>query len=292
MNVSDNSPGTDAAADPATDDVEAAVEAVRRRFGAPADTAPADAPMIALVLGSGLGVLAEAAEDTTAISTADLPGYPTSTVAGHEGRLVFGRLEGQSVVFIQGRAHLYEGHSVRDVTFPIRLMRGLGVERLLLTNAAGGINTSFKPGTFMLITDHINMTFSNPLVGMPAVPRGVCLSEEMYDRDWLSAAAEQALQLGIEVRQGTYLWTQGPSYETRAEVRAFANMGADVVGMSTVPEVIQARRLGMNVLGISTVTNPAAGLGDEPLDHDDVLEVGKRVRKDLERLVRAIVRTL
>ncbi len=246
-------------------------------------------PSIALVLGSGLGALAEAAEDACAISTGDLPGYPHSTVAGHTGRLVFGRLEGKNVVFVQGRAHLYEGHSVRTVTFPVRLAHALGARRLLLTNAAGGVNTSFSPGTLMFITDHINMTFLNPMSGIRTTMRGACLEKPMYDAEWIRSASETARQRGVATRRGAYLWTSGPSYETKAEIRAFAAMGADAVGMSTVPEVIQARSLGMRVLGISTITNPAAGLGAEPLDHDDVLAAGRDVHNNLERLVRGIV---
>ena len=247
-------------------------------------------PEMALVLGSGLGALAEAAEETVAISAADLPGYPRSTVAGHEGRLVFGRLGGRNVVFVQGRVHLYEGLPARAVTFPIRLVHALGARRLLLTNAAGGINRHFEPGTLMFIEDHINMAFASPLAGpnVDGGPRFPDMSAP-YDPAWLARAEAVALDQGIAMQRGVYLWTRGPSYETPAEIRFFQRLGADAVGMSTVPETIQARYLGMKVLGISTITNLAAGLSTEPLDHAEVLAVGRRVRAALQRLVHAVV---
>ncbi|RMH49225.1 MAG: purine-nucleoside phosphorylase [Bacteroidetes bacterium] len=265
------------------DDLEAAVAAVRRRVDA--------RPEMALILGSGLGPLAEAAEDAVVIDTVAVPGYPRSTVQGHHGRLVFGHLEGRSVVFVQGRVHLYEGHDVRAVTFPVRLVHALGARRLLVTNAAGGIHPNLQPGTLMLITSHINLAFAHPPVDGPWVEGRGGRDGDPYDPAWLDQAERLALAAGLPVRRGVYLWTQGPSYETKAEIRAFARMGADAVGMSTVPEVLQAKALGMRVLGISTITNPAAGLGAEPLAHDDVLAVGRRTRSALERLVRDVVRT-
>ncbi len=264
-------------------DVRAAVAVIR-------ETEPR-VPEIALVLGSGLGALAEAAEDARVFPTEDLPGYPHSTVAGHRGRLVFGRFEGRDVVFIQGRVHLYEGHPMRAVTFPIRLVHALGARRLLVTNAAGGIHPLCVPGTLMFITDHINFAFANPLVGpnTDGGPRFPDMSAP-YDPAWTDRAEAAALRQGIATRRGVYLWTRGPSYETKAEIRAFKKLGADAVGMSTVPEVIQARYLGMRVLGISTITNYAAGLHADPLVHEDVLRVGRQIRGDLERLVRSVVR--
>jgi purine-nucleoside phosphorylase len=250
-------------------------------------------PALALVLGSGLGDLAHAAEEAQAIPAQDLPGYPASTVAGHQGRLVFGRMEGQEVVFLQGRVHRYEGHPIRAVTFPIRLLHALGIRRLLVTNAAGGINRSFVPGTLMFITDHINFSFANPLSGPneDGGPRFPDMSAP-YDPAWRDQAEQVARTLGIAIRRGVYLGVQGPSYETKAEVRAFERLGADAVGMSTVPEVLQAVGLGMQVLGLSTITNPAAGLSLAPLVHEDVLEVGRQVRQSLERLLRGIIRAL
>jgi len=260
-------------------------------------------PEVALVLGSGLGDLADAAEDAVGVSAGDIPGYPESTVDGHDGRLVFGHLGGTPVVFVQGRVHAYEGYPIWQLTFPIRLVHALGADRLLVTNSAGGIHRNLRPGTLMFITDHINAAFGSPLVGRGAPLRDLPearteaagatkqRSVSEYDVDWTARAEAVARDLGIATRRGTYIWVQGPSYETKAEIRAFERWGADAIGMSTVPEVIQARRLGMSVLGLSTITNPAAGLGDEALDHADVLEVGKRVRADLARLVREIVRT-
>ncbi len=248
-------------------------------------------PEVALVLGSGLGSLADLAEAPVVLATHDLPGYPRSTVPGHEGRLVFGRLEGRDVVFIQGRVHCYEGLPVRAVTFPIRLVYALGARKLLVTNAAGGINPAFAPGTLMFITDHINAAFANPLAGpnTDGGPRFPDMSAP-YDPGWLGRAEQVALRHGIATRRGVYLWTLGPSYETKAEIKFFERLGADAVGMSTAPEVIQARYLDMQVLGLSTITNPATGLNAEPLTHEDVLHVGRRVRDQLQRLVKAIIR--
>ena len=267
--------------------IDEAVAAVRERV----DTTP----KLALILGSGLGALADTLETSTRIETADLPGYPQSTVEGHHGRLVFGDLEGVPVVFVQGRVHLYEGYPVQHVTVPVRLVRALGATHLLVTNSAGGIHRDFAPGTLMFITGNLNMAFDSPLVGSDAGPRdatyaGGSLHRPFYDAGWRVRAEQVALDLGLDTQRGTYVWALGPSYETKAEIRAFARVGGDAVGMSTVPEVIQAQRLGMTVLGLSTITNPAAGMGAETLDHEEVLEVGRQVRDDLKRLVRGIVR--
>lgn len=262
--------------------VHDAVQVIRERSGIE--------PEIALVLGSGLGALADAVEDAVVVPTTDLPGYPSSTVAGHSGRLVLGKLAGRRVVVVQGRVHLYEGYSMRAVTFPIRLVHALGALRLVLTNAAGGIHPLLRPGTLMFIADHINLTFARPPEG-PKAGSGPRLPGTIaaYDLDWLDRAEQIALREGIPTRRGVYLWTRGPSYETPAEIRFFQRLGADAVGMSTVPEAIQAAYLGMKTLGLSTITNAAAGLGAELLDHADVLDVGRRVRRDLERLLRAIL---
>ena len=267
--------------------LQEAVAAVRHRVEA--------TPHVALILGSGLGALADDAEDATIVPATDVPGYPPSTVAGHDGQLVFGTLEGTDVVFVQGRVHFYEGYPVQRVTFPVRFVHALGANRLLVTNSAGGINRTFDPGTLMFITDHINWTFASPLAGQATPPRAGSGEAEAaqapyYDPDWTAKAQATARAHGIPTREGVYIWAKGPSYETKAEIRAFAHVGADAVGMSTVPEVIQARQLQMSVLGISTITNPAAGLGAEPLDHDDVLAVGDRVRSRLAQLVRGILR--
>ena len=268
------------------DDLQAAVAAVRERVSL--------TPRVALILVSGLGALAEAARDTTAVPAAAIPDYPASTVEGHEGRLIFGTLEGTPVVFVQGRVHLYEGYPVQRLAFPVRLAHALGAERMVVTNSAGGVNRTFRPGTLMFITDHLNLAFASPGVGTETSPAvgGATAPERdrpYYDAAWTDRAEARALDLGLDVRRGVYAWMMGPNYETKAEVRALERLGADAVGMSTVPEVIQAHLLGMDVVGLSTITNPAAGLADGALDHDEVLEVGQRVRGELMTLVRGIV---
>ncbi|WP_263786102.1 purine-nucleoside phosphorylase [Salinibacter grassmerensis] len=267
------------------EDLDAAVAAVREHVGW--------APEMALILGSGLGRLAEAADETTVVPAAEIPGYPESTVEGHSGTLVFGALEDTRVVFVQGRVHLYEGYPVQQIAMPVRLVHALGADRMLVTNSAGGINRTFDPGTLMFITGHLNMAFASPGVGAGAAPARQRPEEDrvpFYDQGWTNRAEKVALDLELDARRGTYAWTLGPSYETKAEVRALEHLGADAVGMSTVPEVIQAHQLGMTVLGLSTITNPAAGLAAGALDHDEVLEVSERVRGDLMKLVRGIVR--
>jgi len=247
-------------------------------------------PELALILGSGLSALADLVSNPVVIETSEIPGYPLSTVEGHVGRLVIGTIENRAVVIVQGRLHVYEGHSVVDSTYPIRLLAKLGVSRLIVTNAAGGIRPSFSPGTLMWITDHINWTQSNPISG-PATSPGIRreLGSSFYDTAWTERAQKIAHSLGVKTSSGTYLWTLGPSYETKAEIRAFKMLGADAVGMSTVPEVIQARSLGMKVLGLSTITNFAAGLSNETLNHKEVLEVGLQVKSELQRLMLGII---
>ena len=247
-------------------------------------------PELALVLGSGLGALAEEVEDAVVIPTSELPGYPQSTVEGHAGRLVFGTLEGRRVLFIQGRVHLYEGHHPRALGVPVRLAYTLGVRHLILTNAAGGLNPDWKPGTLMLITDHINMAMSSSLTG-PVEEDEVRFPDmsSPYDSEWTTLAESLAIDRNLQVRRGVYLWTAGPSYETPAEINFFRRIGADAVGMSTVPEAIQAAALGMKVLGISTITNLAAGLHATSLNHEEVLEVGNEVREQLADWIRALV---
>jgi purine-nucleoside phosphorylase len=268
------------------DDLQAAAEAVRDRV--------ALAPDVALILGSGLGALAEAASGTTAVPADAIPGYPASTVEGHEGRLLFGTLEDTPVVFVQGRVHLYEGYPVQRLTLPVRLVHALGAERMVVTNSAGGLNRTFRPGTLMFLTGHLNLAFASPGVGTgraSAVGGAASPGHDRpyYDAAWTDRAEARALDLGLDVRRGVYAWMMGPNYETKAEVRALERLGADAVGMSTVPEVIQAHMLGMGVVGLSTITNPAAGLADGALDHDEVLEVGQQVRGELMALVRGIV---
>lgn len=275
-------------------DVEKAVRSVRRRSDLQ--------PRVALILGSGLGGMADAVDEAVVISTADVAGYPAPTVAGHEGRLVLGRLDEMPMICLQGRAHLYEGYSMEAVSLPVRLVHALGCRRLLVTNAAGGIHPMLVPGTLMFIADHINFVGSRPayrIVGEHSAPRdgprregGPGPVRSPYDPDWLDQAEEAAVELGIRTSRGVYLWTRGPSYETKAEIVAFRRLGADAVGMSTVPEVLQAAALGMHVLGISTITNRAAGLAKGRLSHDEVVKVGAQVRADLEKLVRRLLSNL
>jgi purine-nucleoside phosphorylase len=238
-------------------------------------------PKLAVVLGSGFNhVLSELDEDA-AIPYAKLQGFPKLGVVGHEGKLVIGRLGGTPVVVLNGRAHFYEGHSMARVTFAVRALAACGIRDLLLTNAAGGVNRRFRPGDFMVLADHINLMGTNPLRGnaLPHLPRFVDLSC-VYDRR-LNALLHQAARVGgMKLRSGVYLAVCGPSYETPAEIRAFARLGADAVGMSTVPEAIVARQCGLNVAGVSCITNLAAGRGKGPLSHTEVLETAKRV-KDL-----------
>ena len=271
------------------DDLQPAIDKVREHTSL--------APRIALILGSGLGALADAAQDTTVVEGPDIPGYPASTVSGHHGRLVFGMLEDTPVVFVQGRVHLYEGYPVQTLTMPVRLVHALGAERMVVTNSAGGINRGFHPGTLMFITGHLNMAFAAPGVGSDRTPRPTVdeaadgqRHRPYYDAAWTDRAEDVARVLDVDVRRGVYAWTLGPSYETKAEVQALERLGADAVGMSTVPEVLQAQELGMDVVGLSTITNPAAGLADGALDHDEVLEVGEQVRGPLTTLVRGVVR--
>lgn len=246
-------------------------------------------PRLGMILGSGLSDLADVLDHPVIIPTEDIPGYPGSTVEGHRGRLVMGELDGVQVVFVQGRLHVYEGYSVSMATFPVRILAGLGVEGLIITNAAGGIRKDFAPGTLMWITDHLPLAFRDIPAPPTASHRPERSQDSVWDPGWTERARSIADSLGIETRAGTYVWTLGPSYETKAEIRMFAAMGADAVGMSTVPEAVVARDHGIPVLGISTITNHAAGLGHETLDHQEVLEVGKQVRNDLQRLVRALV---
>jgi purine-nucleoside phosphorylase len=237
-------------------------------------------PELGLILGSGLGFFADdRIEVVGRLPYGEIDGFPVSTVPGHAGQFVFGHLDGRRVICMQGRFHFYEGYRMDQLTLPIRMMHRLGVRTLFLTNAAGGINSSYTPGDFMLIHDHINFLGTNPLIGSTG-GEGVRFPDmsEVYDkalrhkiRDWAQAG-------GIPLQEGIYLATTGPSFETPAEIRAFAVLGADAVGMSTVPEAIVARQLGLRVIGISCITNAAAGISSGPLSHEEVAETADRVR--------------
>ena len=237
-------------------------------------------PELGLILGSGLGFFAdERIEVLGRLPYGEIEGFPLSTVPGHAGQFVWGRLAGRRVLCMQGRFHFYEGYAMQQLTLPVRMMHQLGVRTLLLTNAAGGINASFQPGDFMLIEDHINFLGSNPLIGVNS-EHGVRFPDmtEVYDRALRAQIGAWAQAAGIDLKRGVYLATTGPSFETPAEIRAFARLGADAVGMSTVPEAIVARQLGLRVIGISCITNAAAGLSAGPLSHEEVAETAERVR--------------
>lgn len=262
------------------------------------DRAPHE-PQVALVLGSGLSSLADAVNNAVALPFHDIPHWPTSTVAGHSGRLVFGKLEGKSVLVMQGRVHYYEGYGMSQLTMPVRVMRQLGVRTLILTNAAGGLNPAFSAGDLMLIRDHINMlglSGHNPLRGPnddSVGPRFPDMTAP-YDAELRQLAHEVAAAQGITLQEGVYAYVAGPSYETPAELRFLLTAGADAVGMSTVPSVVVARHGGMRVLGISTITNMATPdpKPGQQTTHEEVLEVGKIVVPKLTNLIHGILRRL
>ena len=247
-------------------------------------------PRLAIILGSGLGQLADRIERATNIPYADIPGFPSSTVVGHAGRLIAGSIEACDVVALSGRFHLYEGHSAATAGLPVRVAHALGARVLFVSNAAGGIRATLRPGDLMLIDDHINLMWRNPLIG-PVVDGDERFPDMSapYDRELLSILREVALDAGLPVAEGVYAAVLGPSYETPAEVRMLRWMGADAVGMSTIPEVLTARALGMRVAGVSCITNHAAGMTGQPLSHYEVLEIGERVKETFERLVRGFV---
>ncbi len=245
---------------------------------------------IGMILGSGLGDLANELEEAIAVSYAQIPHFPVSTVPGHAGRLVAGRLSGRRVLVMQGRFHFYEGYAMDVVVFPVQMMRVLGIQNLLVTNAAGCVNTAWQPGDLMLISDHIKLIPDNPLRGKNISELGDRFFDmsTAYSEKLRSMAREQAAKLGIGLREGVYQLFTGPSFETAAEVRFARACGADAVGMSTVPEVIAARHAGMEVLGISCLTNMAAGILNQPLNHEEVLETGERVKTRFSALVKVL----
>lgn len=249
-------------------------------------------PYIAIVLGSGLGSLTNFIRNKLEIPYEQIPNFPRTTVPGHEGRLIFGELGGRDIVAMKGRFHYYEGWDMNQVIFPLRTFKLLGVENLILTNAAGGINTQFKPGDLMLIKDHIGFLADNPLRGANMDQFGPRFPDmsQVYDREMVEISAECALKLHYEIRRGVYAYAKGPSFETPAEIRAFRTLGADAVGMSTVPEAITARHMGMKVLGISCITNMAAGVLDQTLNHEEVMETGRKVEEKFAALVTEIVK--
>ncbi|WP_100407068.1 purine-nucleoside phosphorylase [Bacillus solitudinis] len=253
-----------------------------------------NAPVIGLILGSGLGVLAKEIEQPVKIQYDSIPNFPVSTVEGHAGQLVFGKLEGKQVVAMQGRFHFYEGYPLDAVTFPVRVMKQLGVKQLIVTNAAGGVNEEFEVGNLMLIQDHINNMNQNPLIGPNDETEGVRFPDlsNAYSKRMRTIAKDEAAGLNITLQEGVYVANTGPCYETPAEVKMIRKMGGDAVGMSTVPEVIVARHAGMEVLGLSCITNMAAGILPQPLSHEEVIETTERVREDFLTLVKRIVLTI
>lgn len=248
-------------------------------------------PEVGLILGSGLGVLADEIENPVKVPYNEIPEFPVSTVEGHAGQLVFGALQGVTVVAMQGRFHYYEGYDMQKVTFPVRVMKAMGVEKLIVTNAAGGVNTSFETGDLMLISDHINFMGANPLIGPNDPQLGVRFPDmsEAYCKQLRGQARGVAERLNMKVQEGVYMAMSGPTYETPAEIRMARTLGADAVGMSTVPEVIVARHSNMKVLGISCITNMAAGILDQPLNHEEVIETTERVKANFLSLVKGIV---
>lgn len=266
------------------DRAEEAAEAVRRAVGG-------RTPRVGLVLGSGLNDLVERFADRRVVPYSRIPNFPTPTVAGHAGNLVIGSVEGAEAVILQGRIHYYEGHDLDAVTFPTRVLQRLGVETLILTAATGGVRSDLRPGSLVCLSDHLNLIGANPLRG-PSDPR---LGErfpdmtEVYSRRLRHAAKEEARRLGVQLASGVYACLPGPSYETPAEIRMLRALGADVVGMSTVPEAIVARQAGMEVLGLALVTNAAAGVLAAPIRHEHVLEAGAKAAPMLGKLIRRVV---
>ena len=246
---------------------------------------------IGIILGSGLGDYAEALEDAVKLPYSEIPGFPRSTVAGHAGMWCCGTLHGKRVVMMQGRFHYYEGYSMKDVTLPVRVMQKIGVKTLVVTNAAGGVNLGYHPGELMVIGDMFSMTAQNPLIGPnldafgPRFPDMSCA----FDKELRALAHECANEQGFALREGVYAQMTGPTYETPAEIRMLRTLGADAVGMSTVPEVIVARHGGMRVLGISCITNMAAGILDQPLNHAEVTETANRVKGQFRNLLDRII---
>lgn len=248
-------------------------------------------PSVGLVLGSGLGAYGETLENAVHIAYKDIPHMKTSTVVGHAGAFILGEKAGKTVIAMQGRLHYYEGHSLDDVVFPIRLMAALGVGRIIITNAAGGVNTAFAPGDLMLITDHINLTGINVLHGQASLEFGdrfPSLSQP-YDRAWQALVQKSGEKAGIKLQKGVYYYCTGPSYETAAEIRAIRALGGDAVGMSTVHETVCAVQMGMRVLGISCISNMACGVLDQPLEHKEVLETTARVREQFVKFLDEIL---
>jgi inosine/guanosine/xanthosine phosphorylase family protein len=262
--------------------IENGAAAIRAHFGA-------DFPRTVLVLGSGIGRFAEKLEEARSLSYAAIPGFSPSTVSGHAGKLMVGKLAGKKLAIMAGRIHLYEGHPPQAITTMIRILKTVGVERLILTNAAGGLKPDMVPGTLMIIDDHINFSGQNPLVGPNDDSFGPRFPDMSfaYDPELRTALKKAADSTGVKVRNGIYIFGLGPSFETPAEIRLFGSWGADAVGMSTVPECLVANHCGMKVAGLSLITNLASGLGEERLSHEEVIREGARAQEAIDRLLLA-----
>lgn len=250
-------------------------------------------PKIGIILGSGLGELADEYCDY-AVPYNEIPGFVKSTVKGHKGRLVFAEINGKKAVMMQGRNHYYEGHSMQEITYPVKVMKALGVKTLILTNAAGAVNESFSPSDLMIITDHINHTGSNPLIGANDETMGERFPDmtEVYKKYLIELAEKCAQKLGIDIQKGVYWANSGPSYETPAEINMIRTLGADAVGMSTVPEAIVANWCGMNILGISCITNSASSITGEKLSHEEVIDAANNAKTKFKSLILEIVRNI
>lgn len=247
-------------------------------------------PEIGIVLGSGLGKIADEIEGIK-IPYSEIPGFKSSTIEGHSGNFAIGELCSKNLIAMQGRLHFYEGYSLKDVVYPVQVMKFLGVQNLIVTNASGGINKSFNPGDLMIIEDHINFTGNNPLIGANIKelgPRFFDMSEA-YSKDFIKLAQDTAKELNIDIKKGIYAGVTGPNYETPAEVKMLRMLGADAVGMSTVPEVIAANHAGLKVFGVSCITNMAAGVLDQPLNHEEVIETAGKVEEDFKKLIKIVV---
>ena len=251
-------------------------------------------PEIALILGSGLGDYADTLEDSVKIPYSEIPNFPQTTVEGHAGAFVFGKKQGKPVVVAQGRIHYYEGLPMQEITLPVRVLSAIGVKTLVLTNAAGGVNLTYKPGTLMLISDHINFSGANPLIGPNLEQFGPRFPDvsDLYTADLRAKIKAKAAENNIPLAEGVYLMCSGPNYETPAEIRAFRILGADAVGMSTVPEALVAGHSGMDVVGVSCITNMAAGVLPVKLNHAEVVETAAKVHDEFHRLVDVILEVL
>lgn len=251
-------------------------------------------PCIGMILGSGLGNLVDQMTDVTEIPFSNIPYFKTTSAVGHQGVIAAGYLEGTYVIALKGRYHYYEGHTLSEVTFPVRVLKLLGVETLIITNSCGAVNKSFNPGELMLITDHLNLTGNNPLIGENIEELGPRFPDasEIYTKSLRELALKVALDLNIKVNQGVYAWWTGPSYETPAEIKMIRTLGADAVGMSTVPESLVASHMNMKVLGISCLTNMASGILDQKLTHDEVIEVAGMANASFSKLVIHVIKSI